>query len=68
MIESFRKRYNNEPKIKQAVDMMWAMLEQSILTTEDIACAAVLAAQIYAERHSTPVMISIDWKKPPTYR
>lgn len=53
-------RYHHDVKFKHAVDMMSAMIERGMLTTEDIAQAAVLAAQIYAERHRAPITIVID--------
>ena len=55
-----RHRYETDAVFHQAVDVMQGLLERSMLTTEDIAQAAVLAAQIYAERHHAPVMILID--------
>lgn len=57
-----RERYCTDPKYKMAVDVMQGMLEDSILTTEGLARAAVLAAQIYAERHGTITTIKIEKK------
>jgi hypothetical protein len=54
-----RTRYMQEPKLHASVDWMVSMLAAGHLDTSDIANAAVLAAQLYAERYGAPVMIKI---------
>ena len=52
-----RDRLQTDPVFRSAVDVLQGMLEKGMFTTEDIAQAAVLAAQLYAERHHAPCMI-----------
>jgi hypothetical protein len=58
---TLRKRYMTDPKYHYVVNMLVSILEQGLLTTADVAESAVLAAQIYAERHCTPTMIRIEY-------
>jgi len=55
-----RQRYRNEPKIQTATDSIVHCLESGMLTTHEVAEVAVLAAQLYAERHLAPVMIRLE--------
>lgn len=55
--DAFRERYHVEPQLHAAVDMIRSLLEGGMLTTDDVARAAVLAAQMYAETNCAPIRI-----------
>jgi hypothetical protein len=57
--DHFRERVHSDARLYAIVTMLEGQLVQGHVTTEDIARCAVLAAQIYAERHCAPVMIQI---------
>jgi len=52
-----REKYEEDPHYRAAVEVMLNLLMDSRLTTDDIAQAAVLAAQLYAEQFCAPVTI-----------
>lgn len=58
-----RERFEMDSKFRNAVQMMLHCLHEGLLTTEDVAQAAVLAAQMYAETHGVPTMIRIAKEK-----
>lgn len=55
-----RTRYMYEPKLHAVVDRMVSMLVAGHIDTSDLANAAVLASQLYAERYGAPAMIRLD--------
>lgn len=53
----FRERYHDDPRIAAIVNQMVSMLWAEDITAHDLARCAVLAAQIYAERHGSPIVL-----------
>ena len=52
-----RQRYRDDPTYKAAVDMIYNLIRDGFLSTHDVAEAAVLATQIYSERHASPITV-----------
>ncbi len=55
----FRERYQREPMLHNLVETMVGVLERQEMTAPDLARAAVLATQLYAEQYGARVVVSI---------
>ena len=60
MLDETRRQCHNDPMFGALVQTMVSMLEQSQITTHDLGRAAVLAAQMHAERNCVPLTESDD--------
>ncbi len=51
------ERYERDATFHQAVDVMSGMIQSGMLTSHDIARAAVLAAELHARRNMAPIVV-----------
>ncbi len=55
-----RHRYMHEPKLMKIVDSMLGLLAAGEIDAPDLARAAVLASQLYAERYMSPIVLALE--------